>query len=473
MTRNVVPMGSDFVARNLAQSALNGLGALGSLARQDGITVAQIADPENLPAGEGMGTISWFTGSPPSGLAMGVAMSNGSPTFTNGALVLAAGGNGGTNLAKAGDPITQLLALVHDELGGIVDTEATITSITAGETVNGHAAWTMATSAGNSGVSFLDLNAPAMAAGEHVWVVFWVKGAGTPAILFTDDSTPPGGQNERCVFDLGVGASVSGEGSTIMEVGGSAGDEWSMTALGGGQHRIAVKMTVAAGQSLAAGTWAVGVTNQSTSTPIVFTQPVIVKNAPEPTVWAAPGVSFGGGSQSVVVADPSVGGHQSTLPFALVLEADAPKANGTLMEVVGTNVGGTGNLVVRVVVASGALRLTVTEDDGISTKQATLPTGAWPLGKRKTVALRLIGDEAVLYLDGYSMTGLPLASTPQAITGYRVGGQSGDTDFLPLTLAAIADRPGFEPEGDQLRVMTTAEVGALATQLAGRLYVEH
>lgn len=310
---------------------------------------------------------------------------------------------------------------------------------------------------------------PALSTGDKVHLRFpHIKGVagsaadGVNVILAIQD----GGLGDGWNYSLTDGSLLLGSSDSIAAYFGAVP---SVELTDNGDGSVELTLTWTAAGDVAAG-WLLGVSPYSAadqaSKGIEFDTAEVIVSDTSPH-----GGSVSGG-YGLVVADPAVGSHRAALPFVLSVTAAKPESNGTVIEIVGTTGGQAGDLVVRLETVNGELRLTASEDGGTTTLQATVPADSWLTTAAAPVALRMTGDEVVLFVDGRAATGLPLAAAPSGIDSYSVAARGDGASAVSMAIEEVAEANGLSTVSDVLRVMTTAERESLPSELAGRLYAE-
>lgn len=338
--------------------------------------------------------------------------------------------------------------------------------------VLGRSAWELRTDQNVKGLTLADpTTTPALAAGQFVWLVLDgidLQGAGGRVRLGIGHDGVPSWRSFE--FDLAAGTGDA-KGATFAALSDPGPGEWSITDLGNGRHRLAVKWTIAAGQTLAAGWWpTLGPGADMVGNGIVFTRPMVfVDETPPSGLWVPAGTLPNG---FVEVAAPGTTGHHTALPFALELTTTKPATDGTLAEIVGDNGNGAGNVLARVKIVGGSPQLWLSEDGGTTQRTATIAAGTWTTTTARRLAVVVREDEVVLFVDGRSVAGIALAAAPTAVASYRVGAEAGGHNGTGAWITTIADAAEAEIVADVVRMGTAAEIAAMTPRIDGCLYVE-
>jgi hypothetical protein len=172
------------------------------------------------------------------------------------------------------------------------------------------------------------------------------------------------------------------------------------------------------------------------------------------------------------VTDPAGSDHCAEVPMTLSLVVAKPAGDGTIVEMIGDNGTGAGGFVARLELLGGALWLAVSEDSDASRLTASLPPTAWPEAGTVELTLGLLADEAILFVDGYAATGLPVSDPPTGLACYRLGGRRDGRHGLALAVQSAADAHGRQMRSDGVRLMRAEERAALPAERPGRLYAE-
>jgi hypothetical protein len=338
--------------------------------------------------------------------------------------------------------------------------------------VLGRSAWELRTDQNVKGLTLADpTTTPTLAAGQFVWLVvdgIDLQGAGGQVRLgIGHDGVPSWRAFE---FDLAAGTGDA-KGATFAALSDPGPGEWSITDLGNGRHRLAVKWTIAAGESLPAGWWpTLGPGTDMVGNGIVFTRPMVFADeAPPGGLWVPAGTSPNG---LVEVAAPGTTGHHTALPFALELTATKPASDGTLAEIVADNGTAAGNVLARLKIVGGSPQLWVSEDGGTTQRTATIAADTWTTTIERRLTLFVKRDEVVLFVDGRSVAGIALADAPTAVASYRVGAEAGGHNGTGAWITTIADAADADVVADVVRMGTAAEIAAMTPRLDGCLYLE-
>jgi hypothetical protein len=457
MTSNILrssAMAEDTQARSMAQDALD-----------------QIRD---LPAS--LRPVPWWTDAT---LAAGVTVSEGAPEFVDGCLKLA---TAPANLTQP-DPSTWAMILTNTISGtvgsydGTSPTQCDVRPRPAGP-FDGREAWEIHSEySPQTGAMLAPHATGTLYPGDVVWVYFRdigpLRGAAyiEPRFIMADGGAEAGVRIDftgNTIFVTGddVSASLLLPGSPAATHGIFHADN------GDGTIEIALPFEAVAEVP---GGWTIGLAAgiAGASAGAEFSTPVI-RLQERPTAWVPADGSARG--QAVRVLDPAASGHHATVPFGLMLYAAKPTEAGVVAEILAESGGQPNQLVVRLTVVDehmpGELRLEVSENAGSNWTQATLPAAAWASDRPTTIDLRLGSEEAVLFLDGYSATGVPLVTAPGAVNAYGVGGCVDGSQAVAMMCQTVNDAAGVLAAGDQLRLMTATERRLLAKELPGRLYAE-
>ena len=392
--------------------------------------------------------ISWFD---TTGLATGVATTDArAPTWSGNAIVTAAGM---TDISVA-DITTAAAIYTNNVTGTVTDLTGVPPAVEGPPHVGAAGIGYRVYSFFSARVVRIISSGPALSTGDKVFLRFpaikGVDGAATEH-LWTTMALADGGAYKSWWYDLADGAYIAATGSMASFVDPPT-PEFTDKSDGTGEITITFK----ANQAVAAG-WMLGIspyhTSNQTGTGIEFddVQALVGDTSPHG--------GGGGGGYGLVVADPSTGSHRAALPFVLRLEAAKPGSDATVAEVLGTTGGAAGDLVVRLVVASGSPQLTVSEDGGTTTYAATTPPAAW--SSSAVVEMRVAAAAVELFVDGDRLTEIPLQATPSAIDGYAVAATVDGSATATMTLVDVQDADGLVIENNDPALMLQAEYDAL------------
>ena len=470
---------------------------LHALAYQDTITVAQISDPENLPAGDGTDQTARdlaaaaqadadlaLSGSAHDSIARATVNAVTTNAWIAAGDALATGvaapdavvaSAAGTLTLTASSSAIQAMALTASQHG------ATMYYLAPGAgngtvgsgTLQGQDAVTYSASSTVSDAVLIAADAaPALSAGDEFWIELPAVSVASLAtgeeIKVTiyhptyDDNPAPTTAEARRDFlirledtpQLRPGLSSANWDPVLEDIptttvtDGSTG--FICTEIATGVWNIAVRFEITAGQSVAAG-WRVGLTTHTNDNQqITFLPAQFFLNT-------VPGASGSGGAASV--ADPAVGTHRTTFPAVSEAELTKPATAADVLKIEGD-----GGFSAKVRVgADGAVVLEVTTDN---TRTATMPAAVWSTSQAARVTLAVLTDSlepaAVLALNGVVVTGITLAVVPTTVTSYQMG-----DDVVGMTLTDPLDAdgvPSLRAMSDWL--MLEAEQQALPLQPA-------
>jgi len=416
----------------------------GSTARDDvARTMAQKAIDLATRSLRNVAGVSWFD---TTGLATGVATTDGrAPTWSGNAIVTDAGSM--TDISVA-DITTAAAIYTQNVTGTVTDLTGVPPAVNGPPHVGAAGIGYRIHSHYAARVTHIISSGPALSAGDKVFLRFpaikGVDGAAAEAV-WTTMVLGDGGAYKSWWYALTDGAYMSTTGSMASFVNPPT-TEFTDNGDGSGELTI----TFEANQSVSSG-WILGIGpfhgTQQTSTGIEFDDAQVLVGD------TSPHGGGGGGGYGLVVADPSMGSHRAALPFVLRLEAAKPGSDATVAEVLGTTGGTAGDLVVRLVVASGSPQLTVSEDGGTTIYTATTPPAAW--SSAAVVEMRVADDAVELFVDGDRLTEIPLQDVPSAIDSYAVAATA------TMTLVDVQDADGLVIENNDPAMMLQAEYDAL------------
>lgn len=457
MTSNILRFSAtaeDTLAQSMAQDALD-----------------QIRDlPLNLRP------VPWWTDAT---LTAGVTVSDGAPEFVDGCLKLA---TAPANLTQP-DPSTWAMLLTNTISGtvgsydGISPTRCDVRPRPAGP-FDGREAWEIHSQyAPQTGAMLAPHATRTLAPGDVVWVYFRdvgpLNGATQlePRFVMNDGGADAG---IRVDFAGNRVAATGDDISASLLLPGDPAANHGIVHADNGDGTIELALPFEAVTEIPGG-WTIGLAAgiDGTGAGAEFSTPVI-RVQERPTAWVPADGSATG--QAVRVLDPAASGHHATVPFGLLLYAAKPAETGIVAEILAESGGRPNQLVIRVAVVDenmpGELRLEVSENAGSTWTRATLPMTAWASDHPTTIDLRVGSEEVVLFVDGYSATGVPLVAAPGAINAYGVGGCVDGGQAVAMTCQTVSDAAGVLAAGDQLRLMTATERELLPKELPGRLYAE-